>query len=130
MTNEFGTDQLSGAQGPPAPPPTELAVDVVHRDGAVVLAPRGVIDYWTADRLDKHVHDALEAGARCLVLDLHQTTFVDSTGLALLLSCHRQADAGWLRLADLRPQLRRVLQTTNLERQFDLYPSVEAATSA
>jgi anti-sigma B factor antagonist len=80
----------------------------------------------------EQLNTALNHGAIKLVLDLQATTFVDSTGLALVISTQQriQAAAGWLRLVSPQPQLRRSLHTTNLEGHFDVYPDLAQAVTA
>jgi anti-sigma B factor antagonist len=52
---------------------------------AVVLAPEGELDLATAPVLDDQLHDVRDAGCRKLVVDLRGLTFIDSTGVQLLL---------------------------------------------
>jgi anti-sigma B factor antagonist len=56
-------------------------------DGVAVVAVRGEIDLVTAPQLEAAVEQAiLDHGApRPLLVDLEECTFMDSTGLALLL---------------------------------------------
>jgi anti-anti-sigma factor len=107
-----------------------LAVDVDEGDGHVVVRLRGVIDFWSAGPLEEQVNWALQGRRPHLVFDLNEVTFVDSTGLGLLVSVHRRAEAGggWLHLARPSQHLRRLLEATNLDQLFELYPDVETAS--
>ncbi|GLH96624.1 STAS domain-containing protein [Phytohabitans aurantiacus] len=106
-----------------------LAVDIDEREGHVLVKVRGVIDFWSAGPLQEQVNWALQDRRPHLVFDLQEVTFVDSTGLGLLVSVHRRAEAGggWLHIARPDPLVRRVLEATNLDRLFHLYPDVPAA---
>lgn len=108
-----------------------LRVDLEeHHDVSVAIA-RGVIDFWSVGPMQERLNDAFLASPH-VVLVLRDVSFVDSTGLGLLLSVHDRAEAegGWLRLAALNPLVRRLLQTTELERRFHVYPTLTAATSS
>ena len=64
-----------------------------------------------------------------LVVDLTAVPFIDSSGLAALVSglkATRQA-GGTLKLAGLNEQARTVFRLTRLERVFELYPDAAAA---
>jgi stage II sporulation protein AA (anti-sigma F factor antagonist) len=108
-----------------------LAVDLEEHHNVSVAIARGVIDFWSVGPLQERLNDALLANPR-VVLDLRDVSFVDSTGLGLLLSVHDRAAAegGWLRLAALNPLVRRLLQTTELERRFHVYPTLTAAIAS
>lgn len=120
-------------QPPAAEDPEDpgLAVELAERGSFLLVTVRGVIDFWSVGPLRARLDATLERDPPRLVLDLTDVTFVDSTGLGLLLSLHRGAAAGggWLRLARPHPQLRRLLRTTNLDGFFHLYPTVDAAAS-
>jgi stage II sporulation protein AA (anti-sigma F factor antagonist) len=107
-----------------------LTVEFEERDGVTVVTAHGVIDFWNVGPLQERLHHALQDGLARLVLDLGDVSFLDSTGLGLLLSTHdRTAEAGgWLRLAHVQPLVSRVLQTTNLDSRLHIYATTEAAT--
>jgi stage II sporulation protein AA (anti-sigma F factor antagonist) len=107
-----------------------LTVDLEEHHDVSVVRARGVIDFWSVGPLQERLNDALQAHPR-VVLDLRDVSFVDSTGLGLLLSTHERAAAegGWLRLAALTPLVKRLMQTTELDSRFHVYPTVTAATA-
>lgn len=51
------------------------------RPGTAVLAIWGEADLHSAPELREHIRDAIDEGSTTLVLDLSETTFVDSTAL-------------------------------------------------
>jgi anti-sigma B factor antagonist len=121
----------SASMQPPVATPLTVEVVGVGAGSAVVRA-EGVIDLNTASRLERVLTDAVAAGQIRLVLDLSGVGLCDSTGLTVLIRAHRSAVAagGWLRLAGAQPPVRRLLEITNLERVFALYPSVDDARAA
>ena len=57
-------------------------------EGRHVVAVRGEIDLFTAPELKKTLADAIENGASRVVVDLSETTFLDSTALGVLIGGH------------------------------------------
>jgi anti-anti-sigma factor len=81
---------LSVQASPPDRP--ALLVDVhSDTDGARVVVADGEIDLETSPKLGDVLSDALADGARRVVLDLRAVTFIDSTGISLLLTSAEQA---------------------------------------
>lgn len=68
----------------------------VEPDREVVrVCPIGDVDLSTVDEVRAQVEDLTAAGFKRVVLDLRQTTFLDSTGLRLVLDAHSaSADDG------------------------------------
>jgi anti-sigma B factor antagonist len=67
-------------------PPEPFRCDVETADGQVRLIPHGEIDLASVDELDAKLRTLRETGFDHLVLDLRGVTFMDSTGLRLILS--------------------------------------------
>jgi anti-sigma B factor antagonist len=63
----------------------DAAVIDVGCGDAAVLTVGGEIDYANSPRLRARVVDAIEDGARHLVLDFSAVTFVDSTTIGVLI---------------------------------------------
>ena len=61
----------------------EFRVEVAQERGAVRIIPVGEVDPATIGRVRATLDDAVAGGASRVVLDLRQTTFLDSTGLHL-----------------------------------------------
>ena len=103
-------------------PQSRLTVDV-HQDGnALVVRPAGELDMATTDVLDKDLLDAFESRATSIVLDLEGLTFIDSTGLRLLLSAaHRARENGdRLRIHCEAGAVRGMLELSGLDRLLPL----------
>jgi anti-sigma B factor antagonist len=62
-----------------------------RRDGTIWLALAGELDVFTAPRLRSALREAHPARDESLVLDLRGLTFLDSSGLAVLLGAHEAA---------------------------------------
>jgi anti-anti-sigma factor len=109
----------------------ELVVRTGEQDGRTVISAAGVMDYWNVDPLRKVLESAVSVRLAQVVLDLHEVTFVDSTGLALLVAADQSVrqQGGSLRLACPQEQLQRLLEITNLDRRLGLYDSVADAVA-
>ena len=84
-------------------------------DTAVAL-PAGELDFDTVVLVDGRLHAARAAGADEVVLDLGQTTFVDSAALHLMLAWHERArcERFAFALARVPPRVRRVIDAAGI----------------
>ncbi|MFJ9629530.1 STAS domain-containing protein [Streptomyces sp. NPDC101175] len=108
--------------------PGRLSVRTDVVDGIAVVAVAGEIDQQTAGSLREALD--LSAGAPPhVVLDLRQVTFMDSSGINVLLTVHHElarAD-GWLRLAGTTPSVLRIIQLVGIDGVIDCHPTVQQA---
>jgi anti-sigma B factor antagonist len=85
----------SAASGPAAPPP-EFRLQIQPERDAVRVCPIGEIDVVTVDRIRAEIQSLRSAGFARLILDLRGATFMDSTGLHLVLDAQASsAEDGW-----------------------------------
>jgi anti-sigma B factor antagonist len=77
---------------------------ITRRDRVVWLAMGGELDVFTAPQLRAALSEAAPRRDEILVLDLRGLSFIDSSGLAVVLGAHERA------LRDGRPQARIVIQ--------------------
>ena len=102
------------------------------RDGAAVVSVVGRLDMVAAQRLRSTVADTVAAGRAEVVVDLGETTFLDSSGLGALIAAlktTRQA-GGDLRIARLAEQALMVLELTRMTSVLRPHPTVEDALAA
>jgi anti-anti-sigma factor len=88
-----------------------------ERDGVVhTISVRGELDVANADDVERELVRVEGTDARSIVLDLSGLTFIDSTGIRLLVSAHARSRAGSDRLTLLRgPRfVQRVLELTGI----------------
>lgn len=90
---------------------------------------RGQVDLHTAPELKDHLLAAIEDGAVNVVVDLTETTFIDSMTLGVLLGAVRRLRprGGRLRIVCDDPNVRKIFEITLLDRVFALYPTRERA---
>jgi anti-anti-sigma factor len=76
--------------------PSPFAIRAALDAQAGRLAVIGELDIATRQQLEDEVDALLCRGARSIVIDLGELSFVDSSGLGLLVGLSNQADAdGW-----------------------------------
>jgi anti-anti-sigma factor len=93
-----------------------------ERDSDVyAISVSGELDLATAGSLQRELERVEASDARSIILDLSGLTFMDSTGVRLLLNAHARsrADADRLTMPRGSPAVQRVLQLTGV---IDLLP--------
>ncbi len=99
-----------------------LKIDTVGRDGSLVLVVQGELDLATAPRLDEALADAIATGASSIVVDLQAVSFMDSSGLHVLIRhAHREDGHARVRLTKGSPAVQRVFE---LSGAFEYLPFV------
>ena len=89
--------------------------------GEVVVAIRGELDTYTAPRLRSQLRALiLDQVTHTVVLDLSRMTFIDSSGLGVLVGALKwtRGQGGQLTLANPTRSTRKVLEISGLERVF------------
>ncbi len=97
-----------------------------------VVAVRGEADLHTAQELRAAINDAIDGGATSLVVDLSETTFIDSMTLGVLLGAVKRLRpiGGHVSVVCSDANIRRIFEITLLDRVFTLYRSRETALDA
>jgi anti-sigma B factor antagonist len=92
---------------------------LIHRSddtAGVVLALSGELDLASAPELEKALGDLQPKAGQRVLLDLAQLTFMDSTGLGVVVRAKQDTDAagGVLALTRPTPQVQRLLELVGL----------------
>jgi anti-sigma B factor antagonist len=98
-----------------------------HGEWQVVVVS-GELDAETVPTLADHLE---ETQLKQVVVDLTELSFMDSTGLALMVDWHRRLDAGGgqFRLASPRPAVHKLFRLTDLTGVLRIHETVQHATS-
>lgn len=109
-----------------------FAVTARQEAGRTVLSCTGEIDLMSAAEFRTVLGSEIVEGRVHLVIDLLGVTFVDSSGLGVLVAARRKARAfkGSLCLVVDHPAVLRVLHVTALDRVFPVHRSVADAMAA
>lgn len=105
-----------------------VAITQLSSNGTVVLEVAGEIDLATAPELQSRL-DQLNAGDR-IVVDLAKVTFIDSTGLRILITANEAAQAagGSLAIVASEGPVTKLLSITGVDAWLDVHATRTAAT--
>ncbi|MFC8201648.1 STAS domain-containing protein [Streptomyces sp. NPDC057298] len=115
---------------------SQLTINHTTADGVRVVIVRGEIDHTVKDMLTEALlSSSLSPGGATpprTVADLSGVTFMDSSGISVLILAHRAASSaqGWLHIADASHAVLRVLQIAGLDTVITCHPSIEQALTA
>ncbi|MEM6795005.1 MAG: STAS domain-containing protein [Acidobacteriota bacterium] len=107
-----------------------MKIEARNQSGVTILVPKGKITIGVGDvALRQAVHEALEAGARNILIDLGGVTTVDSSGVGEMVSAYTTVTnrGGKLKLANLPTKVADILQITQLITVFETFEDVEEA---
>lgn len=100
-------------------------------DDVALITVSGEIDVATAPRLRERLLDAVNDGARRLIVDLTPVVFMDSTALGVLVGGLKRMRAvdGDLVLVCTAERLLKLFRITRLSKVFPIVPDVPSARS-
>jgi anti-sigma B factor antagonist len=105
-------------------------LDITVRDerGSVIVAVAGEIDISTVAELRERLYE-LAGNGGTLIVDLNRVTFIDSTGLGVLVGTARRVaeHGGSLYAVCAQPQPRKLLWTTGVDKRIPLAATVDGA---
>jgi anti-anti-sigma factor len=98
-----------------------LAIHSDRRNGVARVVLRGELDLETAPSLEEHLSVLDGDGARTILIDLRDLTFIDSTGLRVLLRAFSRTEDDGHRTAIVgaSESVRKLFQITGTERILD-----------
>jgi anti-sigma B factor antagonist len=105
-------------------------LDIVPRvDGdTVIFSLSGEIDLLSIVELRYAFFEWIQAGYRKTIIDLKQITYIDSTGLSLLVEIKRELEPdGSMALVGCSQHIQRILRITWLDRLLPIFDSEQAA---
>ena len=107
---------------------TEETID----DDRHVVAVRGEIDLFTAPELKAAVVGAIDAGRTRIVVDLSETTFLDSTALGVLIGALKRLRTrdGVMTIVNRDANIAKTFEITGLDQIFVITDTREAAVAA
>jgi anti-sigma B factor antagonist len=107
----------------------EFQVTVSEQSGTPVLEARGEIDVASAPEFHASLADVIGQEPDIVIVDMSEVSFIDSTGLGVLVAAEKQMRDGGheLRLVVTRPQITRLLELTGLDKVFTVVSSTSDA---
>lgn len=107
-----------------------MRVNVRQREGVTILDLKGKITIGVGDvALRDAIHEALNAGASRILVNLEDVSTIDSSGVGELVSSYTTVTnrGGKLKLVNLPPKVADILQITQLITVFDVYDTEDEA---
>ncbi|MCX7632666.1 MAG: STAS domain-containing protein [Turneriella sp.] len=112
------------------PADRSLNYTIEDADGYSVLLVSGDLNMFTAPELRNALMKKLEAGTRRFVIDLTNLSYVDSSGIGILVSfvsMVRRQENSRVILCGLNKQVRSIFEVTRLLSIFEVLPDRAAA---
>lgn len=110
----------------------DLDITTSQGDARTVVHVAGEIDVYTVSTLRDRLDAVIERGEHHLVIDLSAVTFMDSTGLGVLVGRLKlvRAVGGSMRLVTANERVLKVFAITGLDKVFEIHRSVAEAVAA
>jgi anti-sigma B factor antagonist len=107
----------------------ELDLRVQHHDDGAVVHVSGEVDLATCPQLRDVLAELVDRGVHHLIVDLDQVTFLDSSGIGVLIGVlgRIREHGGSLRLTAPSPHVRRVLELTGITALLPTYATLDEA---
>jgi anti-sigma B factor antagonist len=98
----------------------QLEIEIKAEDGRYVVIPRGEVDLVTQAQLKEVINELVVAGNVDIIVDLDETTFLDSTGLGALSGARRKTHAfmGSFAIVCTQERLLKLFRITSLDKVF------------
>jgi len=100
-------------------------------DTAYVISLAGEVDLYTAPEFKQQLLEVISHGARQVVVDFTNTTFIDSTTLGVLVGGIKRlrTNDGELSLVCSDRNITKIFEITGLDRVFSIYEKREEAVA-
>ena len=97
---------------------------------AQVIPLEGEIDLHVSPRIANTLNAALKEQPRNLIVDLSRVSYIDSSGLAVLIEAMQNAEryGGKFALAALQENVKPIFEIARLDQVFRIFPDVQSAS--
>ena len=98
----------------------------------VVITILGNIDALTAPQITEHIRGHISNGKTKLISDLKEVPYTSSAGLRMLLTAVKETRSknGDMRLANIQPDVYKVLTLTGFNNIIKIFPDIDAAVKS
>jgi len=104
----------------------DLALSTTAQGERTIVHVGGEIDVYTAPQLRRRLDEPIQAGCKDLVVDLGRVTFLDSTGLGVLVGRLKmvRSQGGRMRIVGATDRVLKVFTITGLDRVLEMFPTL------
>ena len=98
------------------------------REEVKVIKLTGNLNATTSQDFRQNITNILETGAKIVLVDFKDVTFMDSSGLGALVLAFKTLRAADTKLAlcSINEQVRILFELTNMDKVFEIFPSQDA----
>ncbi len=109
-----------------------IEINSSHKGGIQVIEVSGRLDSVTVGQFKKNFYKTLDAKNREAVLDMSGISFVDSSGLGVLVVIFKEmkAQGGDMLLCGLHRNVRQIFELVKFDRIFKIFNSQEEAVAS
>ena len=109
----------------------ELKVTTRHRDAATVLDLNGDVTMFAEAELTRAYRAAVEAGAETMILNFARTDYINSAGIAIIISLLTEARASGVSLviSGLSSHYQKIFRMVGLTQYAEVFDTVDEAVS-
>jgi anti-sigma B factor antagonist len=110
----------------------DLSITRANHGERIVMHLGGEIDVYTAPLVREKLDEQIHGGNTDLVVDLTNVSFLDSTGLGVLVGRLKLARTrgGHLRLVGADERVLKVFSITGLDKVFEIHRTLDSALAA
>lgn len=109
----------------------KLTVSTESNNSIPVIRVIGEVDLYTVDQLQQAIQDVLHSEVKTLIIDLTDTSYLDSSGLSALLMAYKVLTSRdgilYVVVSASRPAVGRVLEITRLNAVFRICDTIDQA---
>ena len=106
-----------------------FTIEKAQEEDIIIFRISGEFDVYTAVELKIPLHEAISEKHKKIIVDMTEVSFVDSSGLGLLIHAlkHLRAYNGQIVLVVKRKDIIDIIRVTNLSQLLRIYPTIEEA---
>jgi len=106
--------------------------EIENKDDNTLVHLEGDLDLYHAEMFRNDIKQAIDSGARKIIMIFDWITYIDSSGIGSIVAClqHMRKVKGNICLAGLRDTPLQVFALTNIDRLFKIYPDTDSALAA
>jgi len=110
----------------------KLVIKKSEKNGITVLAPEGELNINTVSRLRTEFEDLFAKGVRKLVIDFDKITYIDSTGLALIIEMLQRLgqNNGSLALANMGDKIKYLFEAAKIDMMMSIFQTRDDAVAS
>jgi len=103
--------------------------DVQYKGDVAIVKLAGEVDMSQSPSVHQALVEVLEKQPKRLVIDLTEVSYMDSSGVGILVDALRRVrvNGGKVALAGVAPRVLSVLQITKLDQFFEIHPTLHEA---